>query len=87
LGLARAIIKMERDGIIQGYAPILEYAKLGLNLTAFIGVTLNHPARCREDVITALRSMTEIIEAHYTDGDEDMIVKIVRARDERANYI
>jgi DNA-binding Lrp family transcriptional regulator len=68
---------MEGDGIIRGYAPILDYAKLGLTLTAFIGVTLNHPSCCREDVVMTLRTMSEIIEAHYTDGDEDMIVKVV----------
>ncbi|MGD0804901.1 MAG: Lrp/AsnC family transcriptional regulator [Candidatus Bathyarchaeia archaeon] len=71
------IIRMEGDGIIRGYAPILDYAKLGLTLTAFIGVTLNHPSCCREDVVMTLRTMSEIIEAHYTDGDEDMIVKVV----------
>ena len=71
------VIRMERDGIIKGYTPILDYTKLGLSLTAFIGVTLNHPSCCREDVVSALRNMSEIIEAHYTDGDEDMIVKVI----------
>ena len=71
------VIRMEHDGIIKGYAPILDYSKLGLTLIAFIGVTLNHPSCCREDVVSALRNMSEIIEAHYTDGDEDMIVKVV----------
>jgi DNA-binding Lrp family transcriptional regulator len=71
------VIRMERDGIIKGYTPIFDYSKLGLTLTAFIGIILNHPSCCREDVVSALKNMKEIIEAHYTDGDEDMIVKVV----------
>ncbi len=68
---------MEQDGIIKGYVPILDNSRLGLNTTAFIGVTLAHPQCCREDVVNKIAEMPEVVEAHYTDGDEDMLLKVV----------
>jgi Lrp/AsnC family leucine-responsive transcriptional regulator len=71
------IMGLEEDGVIKGYMPILDNSKLGMNTTAFIGVTLAHPQCCREDVVEAIGKMPEVVEAHFTDGDEDMLLKAV----------
>ena len=71
------VLGLEKEGIIKGYAPLLDYPKLGLNTTAFIGVTLAHPACCREDVVKKIGKMPEVVEAHYTDGEEDMLLKAI----------
>ncbi|MCX6648841.1 MAG: Lrp/AsnC family transcriptional regulator [Candidatus Bathyarchaeota archaeon] len=71
------ILNLEGDGVIKGYIPLLDNSRLGLNTTAFIGVTLDHPQCCREDVVKAIARMPEVVEAHFTDGDEDMILKVV----------
>ena len=71
------ILNMEQEGIIKGYIPLLNNSRLGLNTTAFIGVTLSHPQCCREDVVKRIEEMPEVVEAHYTDGDEDMLLKVV----------
>jgi Lrp/AsnC family leucine-responsive transcriptional regulator len=60
--------KLEEDGVILGYRPLLEYSKLGLGMTAFIGLTLDFHTCCQRDVDEALKAMGEVVEAHYTDG-------------------
>ena len=72
--------KLEEDGVILGYRPLLEYAKLGLGMTAFIGLTLDFHTCCQGAVDGALKAMGEVVEAHYTDGEWDMLIR-VQARD------
>ena len=72
--------KLEQDGVILGYRPLLEYSKLGLGMTAFIGLTLDFHTCCQGDVDEALKAMEEVVEAHYTDGEWDMLIR-VQARD------
>ena len=68
--------KLEADGVILGYRPLLDYSKLGLGMTAFIGITLDFHTCCQGDVDEALKKMEEVVEAHYTDGEWDMLVKV-----------
>ena len=72
--------KLEEDRVILGYRPLLEYSKLGLGMTAFIGLTLDFHTCCQGDVDEALKAMGEVVEAHYTDGEWDMLIR-VQARD------
>ena len=72
--------KLEEDGVILGYRPLLEYSKLGLGMTAFIGLTLDFHTCCQGDVDEALKAMGEVVEAHYTDGEWDMLIR-VQAKD------
>jgi DNA-binding Lrp family transcriptional regulator len=74
------IEKLEEDGVILGYRPLLEYSKLGLGMTAFIGLTLDFHTCCQGDVDEAFKVMGEVVEAHYTDGEWDMLIRI-QARD------
>ncbi len=74
------VSKLEAEGVILGYRPVLDYAKLGLGLTAFVGLTLDFHTCCQGDVDEALKTMGEVVEAHYTDGEWDMLIR-VQARD------
>ncbi len=74
------ITKMESEGVILGYRPILDYAKLGLPLTAFINLRLHYPLCCTDEFIDEIHKVEDVIEGHYTDGEEDMLLKVV-ARD------
>ncbi|MCX6648529.1 MAG: Lrp/AsnC family transcriptional regulator [Candidatus Bathyarchaeota archaeon] len=71
--------KLEAEGVILGYRPLLDYGKLGLGMTAFIGLTLDFHTCCQGDVDGALKSMGEVVEAHYTDGEWDMLIKVQAA--------
>ena len=71
------ITKMESDGVILGYRPILDYGKLGLPLTAFINLRLHYPLCCTDQFIDQIHEIDEVIEGHYTDGEDDMLLKVV----------
>ena len=71
------IDKLEDEGVILGYRPVIDYRKLGLGLTAFVKVILEYPQCCSEDFATKLGRLPEVIEGHFTDGDEDMLLKVV----------
>lgn len=71
------IQKLEKEGVILGYRPIIDYRKLGLGITAFVKVTLEYPQCCSENFATTLGKLPEVIEGHFTDGDEDMLLKVV----------
>ena len=69
--------KMEREGVILGYRPVLDYGKLGQGLTAFVQLTLAHQQCCNDELADALRELPGVVEGHYTDGDHDILLKVV----------
>lgn len=71
------ITKMEKLGIIKGYTLIVDHRMLGLGIVAFIRASLGPPQCCREDVIRELVKIPQIIECHFTDGEDDMFMKII----------
>jgi DNA-binding Lrp family transcriptional regulator len=68
--------KLEAEGVILGYRPLLDYSKLGLGMIAFVGLTLDFHMCCQGDVDEALSKMGEVVEAHYTDGEWDMLIRV-----------
>ena len=74
------IEKMEAEGVILGYRPVLDYGKLGLGLTGFVGVNLDPQRCCDEDIVRDIRAVEGVVEGWFTDGDEDMML-MVRAAD------
>lgn len=73
--------KMEEMGIIQGNTLIIDYARLGFDVTAFIGIFLSKSA-LYDDVVEELKMIPEIINIHYTTGNYSMFAKI-HCRDTR----
>jgi Lrp/AsnC family transcriptional regulator, leucine-responsive regulatory protein len=69
------IKKMEKRGIIKGYAALLDQSKLGVGLTAFIDVTLEN-ARCEEVFISEIEKLLEVQECHHMSGDCDYRLKV-----------
>lgn len=74
------IDKMEAEGVILGYRPVLDYGRLGLGLTGFVGVMLDPQRCCDENIVRDLNTVEEVVEGWFTDGDEDMLL-MVRAAD------
>jgi DNA-binding Lrp family transcriptional regulator len=74
------IDKMETEGVILGYRPLLDYGKLGLGLTGFVGVMLDPQRCCDMDIVRDLETVDEVVEGWFTDGEEDMLL-MVRAAD------
>lgn len=71
------INKLKHEGIIKGFSTIIDYKKLGLGLTAFIGLSMDDSKCCQEDVFIDLENIPRVLEAHFTNGEEDILVKVV----------
>ena len=68
--------KLKEHGVIKGSKLLIDYGKLGYDVSAFIGVNL-HNAGDYRPVLEKLKSMPEITEAHYTTGTYSIFIKVV----------
>ncbi|MDK9700296.1 MAG: Lrp/AsnC family transcriptional regulator [bacterium] len=73
--VADRIRKLEERGIIVGYAAIVDAAKLGKDITAFVSVGIEHP-RFFEAFGEQMRSLPEILECYRVAGPESYLLKV-----------
>ena len=69
------IRKLENAGVIKKYTTILDEQKLGLDVTAFICVLMDHP-RFNEGLMEFANRKAAIIECNYVAGDYDYLLKV-----------
>jgi Lrp/AsnC family leucine-responsive transcriptional regulator len=75
--LAR-VKKLESSGYIRRYVALVEQAKLGMSVTAFVHVILeSHKKKTTFDFVKAVEAMPEVLECHHIAGDEDFLLKVV----------
>ncbi len=67
--------KMQDAGIVEKTTLKINYAKLGFDITAFIGIYLEKSA-LYEKVLAKLKLIPEVTNIHYTTGNYSMFVKI-----------
>jgi len=67
--------KLEEAGIVQGTTLQIDYAKLGYDITAFIGIFLSK-SELYDEVIEKLKQIPEITNVHYTTGNYSMFAKM-----------
>jgi Lrp/AsnC family transcriptional regulator for asnA, asnC and gidA len=67
--------KMEEAGILEKTTLRINYAKLGYDITAFIGIYLEKSA-LYDKVLAKLKDIPEITNIHYTTGNYSMFLKI-----------
>ena len=68
--------RLKELGIIKGSRIILDYPKLGFDVTVFIGINL-HNVGDSSSVLNKLKEMDEITEVHYTTGSYSLFIKAV----------
>jgi Lrp/AsnC family transcriptional regulator for asnA, asnC and gidA len=68
--------RMERLGIVRGATLILDPAKMGYDMTAFVGIYLIKGSVYKE-VINEVDNIPEIVEAHYTTGEYSIFAKVI----------
>lgn len=68
--------KMEEMGIVKGAQLNIDYAKIGWDITAFLGIYLDKSSLYNE-VAEELRKIPEIINIHYTTGNYSIFAKII----------
>ncbi|HXG21807.1 MAG TPA: Lrp/AsnC family transcriptional regulator [Methylomirabilota bacterium] len=69
------IKKLEESGVIRGYTAILDARKLGKDITAFIGVFIDHPkliAQFEKDIA----HIEDVQECHHVTGEYTLLLKI-----------
>jgi Lrp/AsnC family transcriptional regulator for asnA, asnC and gidA len=66
---------MEEAGIVEKTTLKVNYAKLGYDITAFLGIFLEKSA-LYDKVLAKLKSIPEITNIHYTTGNYSMFCKI-----------
>lgn len=72
------IKKMERHGMIKGFVALLDHEKMGLPLTAYVDVALEHP-RFEKSFIDDLERLLAVQECHYLAGDFAYRLKVKAA--------
>lgn len=68
--------KMKEAGVITGSRITVDFGRLGLEVTAFVGINLG-TAKDYQSVLPKLKKLTEVTEVHYTTGQYSLFVKIV----------
>lgn len=74
----RRVRALEEAGVISGYAAILDRKQLGLNLCAYVHITLSrHVRESTTSFEAAIVQRPEVMECFATTGDADFILRVV----------
>jgi DNA-binding Lrp family transcriptional regulator len=80
LGVARGTVqarmdRLEQRGILKGFPPDLDLARMGYGLTAFAVLEITQGRRT--EVAQTLAAIDEVCEVHATTGEGDLLVRMV----------
>lgn len=73
--IADRVRRLEKEGVITGYAARLNAEKLNLSLSAFVSVTLEHP-QYRQGFIDYVQACENIQSCHHVVGEGDYLLKL-----------
>jgi Lrp/AsnC family leucine-responsive transcriptional regulator len=73
--VAERIRKLEERGVITGYVARVDASKLGKDITAFIGVNIEHP-KYFEGFAKKVMALPEVLEAHRVAGQDSYLLKV-----------
>ena len=74
----RRVKQLESDGVIEGYAAVVSQRALGLDVTAFVQVTMEkQPDRDVDAFRERVRAEPWIVECFATSGSHDYLMKVV----------
>ncbi len=68
--------KMESLGIVRGAQLLIDYSKIGWDISAFLGIYLDKSS-LYEDVAKQLEKIPEVVNIHYTTGIYSIFAKII----------
>ncbi|MBK7958166.1 MAG: Lrp/AsnC ligand binding domain-containing protein [Bacteroidetes bacterium] len=68
--------KMETIGIITGHKAVVDYSKVGYDISCFIGIFLKN-THDFDFVAKELEKIDELVSVDYTTGNYSMIVKVI----------
>lgn len=73
--VADRIRKLEEAKVILGYTARVDPRKLGKDITAFIGVAIEHP-KYFEAFARRVQALPEVLECHRVAGQESYLLKV-----------
>jgi Lrp/AsnC family transcriptional regulator, leucine-responsive regulatory protein len=74
----RRVKRLEEAGVIKGYAAVVDQRRLGLDVTAFVLVTMEkQPDAATEAFLDCVREEDHIVECFATSGSHDYLMKVV----------
>ena len=68
--------KLKQMGIVRGSQLVIDHAKLGWDISAFLGIYLDKSS-LYEEVSRQLEEIPEVVNAHYTTGIYSIFARIV----------
>ena len=68
--------KLRQMGIVRGSQLVIDHAKLGWDISAFLGIYLDKSS-LYEEVARQLEDIPEVVNVHYTTGIYSIFAKIV----------
>lgn len=70
--------RLEREGVIEGYAAKINKNAVGRGFVAFVEVTLSvHQLNLLEEFTSAIQEIPEILSCYHTTGDGDFLLHVV----------
>ncbi|MDC8756021.1 Lrp/AsnC family transcriptional regulator [Janthinobacterium fluminis] len=76
----RRVGMLEQSGVIQGYTAQLDAGMLGLEVEAFVMITMRRDVEhWHEQFVAALQNMDEVVGSHIVTGEANYLLR-VRAR-------
>jgi Lrp/AsnC family leucine-responsive transcriptional regulator len=74
----RRLRHLESEGYIQGYSVNLDRAKVGLELTVFVGVKVSRAHDVEANAfVKAVTALPEVISCHLVSGEMDFLLQVV----------
>ena len=70
--------KLESSGVIKGYQALLDAKRVGKDIAAFIGVSIDHQ-RSIDNFAAQMLRYPDVLECHHVTGDESFILKVKSA--------
>jgi DNA-binding Lrp family transcriptional regulator len=71
------IRKLESEGVIEGYQAVINPAQVGLPITGFVQITLDHRLQTSlQQTIDTLMNIQEVSEFYVLTGETDIFVRI-----------
>ncbi|MFC9682878.1 Lrp/AsnC family transcriptional regulator [Streptomyces sp. NPDC056948] len=67
---------LEEDGVLAGYRADLDRERLGLGLTVFLSLKVEHSRTTSQVVEEALKAIEHVVACHVVSGDADFFVEL-----------
>jgi Lrp/AsnC family leucine-responsive transcriptional regulator len=74
--VAERLRKLEQEGIITGYFARVDGRRLGKDITAFIGVRIDHP-KYNAAFAKSILELADVLECHHVTGNYSYLLKVV----------